>query len=397
LLYENYTRFRSYIDKKSLSKEAVKVLTVIDDYFHENETDLSVDNLVNLFFSKHIEHESFYVLLFDSFQNKPHLDSAKGLLESYRARRIGEELSVAAYDYSQGKSDLHSVLSLTNQLENPEELVETEDFVSDDIEKVLYEQYEKPGLKFRLKTLCKALGSLRKGDFGFIFARPESGKTTFLASELTFMAEQLKDEDGPILWFNNEEQGGKVQLRLIQASLGCTVEELRFATSAKKAEYLKRTKGKLRIVKDDAQIERLYVEAMCKKYNPSLVVFDQIDKLYGFSSDREDERLGAIYIWARELAKKHCPVIGVCQASASGEGKEFLTMGDTANSKTSKAAEADWILGIGARHDFGYEYSRGFAALKNKLNGDPEIEQAYRHGKWQVTIQPQIGRYCDND
>jgi transketolase len=38
--------------------------------------------------------------------------------------------------------------------------------------------------------------------------------------------------------------------------------------------------------------------------------------------------LGDIYIWARELAKEFAPVIGVCQAGASGENKMWLDMND---------------------------------------------------------------------
>jgi replicative DNA helicase len=76
---------------------------------------------------------------------------------------------------------------------------------------------------WRLKSLNTALGSLRMGDFGFVFARPETGKTTFLASEVTFMAEQT---EGNILWFNNEEQGGKVKSRCYQATLGLTTKAI---------------------------------------------------------------------------------------------------------------------------------------------------------------------------
>lgn len=91
-------------------------------------------------------------------------------------------------------------------------------FVTDDLEVLASEVLTTPGLRWRLKTLNEIFGSLRKGDFGFVFARPETGKTTFLASETTYMAEQLSDDAGPILWFNNEEQGNKVKIRCYQAS-----------------------------------------------------------------------------------------------------------------------------------------------------------------------------------
>ncbi len=61
------------------------------------------------------------------------------------------------------------------------------------------------------------------------------------------------------------------------------------------------------------------------------------------------------------------PVIAVCQADGSGEGVKWLNMGNVANAKTSKQAEADWILGIGKTNDEGLEYMRHFCISKNKL------------------------------
>ena len=78
-------------------------------------------------------------------------------------------------------------------------------------------------MRWRLKCLNQSLGSLRKGDFGFVFARPETGKTTFLASEVTRMVQQAKR---PVLWINNEEQSNKVMLRCYQATLGLSNTEL---------------------------------------------------------------------------------------------------------------------------------------------------------------------------
>ncbi|MEX5624037.1 hypothetical protein ABFV62_28325, partial [Pseudomonas syringae] len=70
--------------------------------------------------------------------------------------------------------------------------------MSTDLESLLSKTYDGGGLSFRLSALRKMLGPLRKGNFGFIFARPETGKTTFLASEITHMAEHLPEGAGPI-------------------------------------------------------------------------------------------------------------------------------------------------------------------------------------------------------
>jgi hypothetical protein len=116
----------------------------------------------------------------------------------------------------------------------------------------------------------------------------------------------------------------------------------------------------------------------------------------GFSSDREDLRLGAIYQWARELAKQYnIPVIGVCQADGTAENVQWLNMGHVSNSKTSKQAEADWIVGIGKLEDPAYSKVRYVSVMKNKLTGDADTEPMLRHGKMEVLIDPVIARYQD--
>jgi hypothetical protein len=51
-------------------------------------------------------------------------------------------------------------------------------------------------------------------------------------------------------------------------------------------------------------------------------------------------------------------------------------MNNVANAKTSKQAEADWILGIGAVHDQGWESVRFMNISKNKLFGDSDSDPA---------------------
>ena len=218
-----------------------------------------------------------------------------------------------------------------------------------------------------------------------------TGKTTFLASECTFMASQASS---PVVWFNNEEQGEKVMLRCYQAALGRTLEQLFVSIAEARTAFRNITKGNLKLV-DQASISRTEVEEVCNKIKPSLIVFDQIDKIGGFKADRDDLVLGEIYQWARELAKTFCPVIGVCQADGTAEGVKWLTMAHVANAKTSKQAEADWILGIGRSNDVGYEAVRHFNISKNKLVGDTDTIPDRRHDRWDVLIEPTTARYKD--
>lgn len=339
------------------------------------------------------EHKELYHhILENASQFEVSDEVCAGLAESLSKRERLTALAVAAYEAAEGRGDADTVRKLAENFSNVKQESQSETkFVTDDLEEIYAKTVKEQGLRWRLKSLNQSLGSLRQGDFGFVFARPETGKTTFLASECTHMASQAT---GPVLWFNNEEQGEKVMLRCYQAALGAPLEQLFSSIGGAKEEFQRITGGRLKIV-DQAVLNRREVEDIVGSCKPSLVVFDQIDKLGGFKADRDDLVLGAIYQWARELAKQYCPVIGVCQADGTAEGVKWLTMAHVANAKTSKQAEADWILGIGRSNDAGYEMVRHFNISKNKLVGDEDTVPDRRHDKWDVLIEPGVARYKD--
>jgi replicative DNA helicase len=389
---ENYSNYRNYLKDKEFTKESFKILKVIDKHFQESTEDLTLDDLVNKFFAEH-KPDEYYKAVFENLRNKQPSESFKSLLEAFKTRGIALDLSAQLYEVSEGLKPVTDVFQSIEELKNPVD--ETKyDFVTDDLNDILDECLVKPGLKFRLKFLQQSLGSLRKGDFGFVVARPEIGKTAFLCSEVSHMATQLTEEDGPVLWFNMEDGGKKVKARIVQATLGMTIQEINRDRQGALEKYNELTKGKI-LLHDNVSPNKYFVESMFERYKPSLAVFDQLDKVGGFSADREDLRLGSIYLWARGLAKRYCPIIGISQSDGSGEGQEFLTMANISNSKTSKAAEADWIVGIGAKNEWGSEHIRGISILKNKLIQDPQGGETDRHGKRTVLIRPQIQRYMD--
>ncbi len=348
-------------------------------------------------YAKHAKDKEFYEGVLDALSKQEgSAATARQLLNSLLTRKKLKEISLSAYEAYEGKMELDKFLPLLTSFEVKQTL-ETDDeyeFVSDSLSELVDAAVSTPGLRWRLQTLNRMLGSLRKGNFGFVFARPETGKTTFLASEVSFMCSQLDDQAGPIIWLANEEPGANVKLRVYQAWFGITLEQLLANVPHWEQKFIEETKGKIKIL-DKAIIHRNTVEKLCKKFAPSLLIFDQIDKITGFDNDREDLRLGSIYQWARELAKTYCPVIGICQADGTGEGVKWLTMGHVANAKTAKQAEADWILGIGKQNADGYESIRYLHLSKNKLLGDADTDPHQRHGKCEVFLKPEIARYED--
>jgi hypothetical protein len=384
----HYDKFRHFI--KPTEKEVTNLYDVLDNLMAKYQRDLTIDEYGLSVLSTFPGYTDYLSRVRDS-------DISEDiLLESVRTlqnQQMAYDLALVAIDVSEGRESISKVFDKFKDFETIDTVEETI-FVTDDLEVLYTDTRHKSGLRWRLDSLNKSLGSLRKGDFGFIFARPETGKTTILASELTHMASQLSDDDGPILWFNNEEGGAKVKVRLYQAALGVSLVELYMDRKKSYNSYMRLTKGKIKLY-DSASVTKWQVERIVKELKPSLIVFDQIDKIKGFNADRNDLRLGSIYIWARELAKSYCPVIGICQSDVSGEGKKWLTMDNVAESKTSKQAEADWILGLGKTHELGMEFNRYLHLSKNKLSGDDDTDPSLRHGKLEVLIQPDVARYCD--
>jgi hypothetical protein len=255
------------------------------------------------------------------------------------------------------------------------------------------EKYSTSGLKWKLHTLRVMFGSLRQGDFGFIFARPDVGKTTLITDQCSYMAMQ---SDGMLIHFNNEEAGDKIKNRYYQSVLGITTKDLMANYEFNEKRFKSKTKDQIQIV-DEAHMHRKHIEAVCQRHSPKLIVLDSIDKIWGFGESglRDDLHYKAIYQWGRELAKEYGPVIGSCHASAEGANSKWLTMEDVAYAKTAKQGEADWILGIGHSSKLEDRNMRYLSACKNKQMGDDQTIEKYRHGRLPVRIDAAIGQYSD--
>lgn len=389
-----YRDFRDYLETDLFSEDLQPVLRVLDDWRIEHDGNLNEDDLQNLIYAKYPHNHRGFAQILEQLRNVESPATALEAVKALKQTRMLKDLALKAHQASMGRVDIQEVLNCAQAIEEVPITEEEISFVTDDLEELLKNTVQNPGLRWRLDTLNRSLGSLRKGDFGFLFARPETGKTTFLASEITHMASQLRETDGPIIWFNNEEQGNKVKLRLYQAATGKTLGQILQNPKQAREEYVEIVKDRILLL-DQAKIDRVLVERICRTHTPSMILFDQIDKIQGFKSDRYDLQLGDTYIWGRELAKTYCPVIGVSQADGTAEGVRYLTMNHVANAKTAKQAEADWIVGIGKIHDPNFEFVRFLSICKNKLTGDEDTDPALKHGRFEVEIQPMIARYGD--
>lgn len=398
----NFDKYYSYLLKLNLELETKNFLKTISEYFAENPDveHLSVENLMTFFAVKHpilkkrTVYQTYLTRLGETqIDEKVLEENLNHFLEKYFASEIVVKLT----EVLDGEKFevLDEIQSMLNEFEdNKIKLNKDEDslFVKSDLNSLLEEEVYAPGLRWRLSCLNESVGELRGGSLGHVFARVDTGKTSFIVSEMSFMASQLKDDE-VILWCNNEEKGKRVLFRIYQSVLKCSKDDLKTYTNNAEEEFEKLGGKRIKIY-DEAVIRVEDIEQLLKEYNVRVLVIDQGDKVR-FTGDKDMstvDRLKALYGKFRELAKTYnCDVLAVGQASASGEGKKWLAQSDMDNSKTGKPGELDYAIGIGKTVDDIDSPTcslRYISLCKNKMNNGV-------HGKYEVVFNASCALYTD--
>lgn len=340
---------------------------------------------------------------------------AEGLMRRLVETAMAYDVADSIARYQAGE-EVNLSGELTSFITRYDELVERKIRtlqVLDPIEDLLKAEENDEGLSWRLQCLRRHIKPIVGGDFIVVAARPDKGKTTFIASEVTHMAPQVDmvypGENRSILWFNNEGPGKRIITRNFQSALNATVEDLvklsnqpsvdprwRTLVREKYAEALGGRPGVLRVF-DIHGLWNHEVEDIIRQYKPALIVFDMVDNIK-FGGDianggqRTDQILETMYQWAREIGVRYdCGVIATSQISGDGDGLQYPALGMLKDSKTGKQGAADLIITIGAVNDETLRKSRYIGTTKNKkgrtgVSGSPQVE---------VHIDGDRGRYTE--
>ncbi len=220
--------------------------------------------------------------------------------------------------------------------------------------------------------------------------------TTFLSSEITYMAQQLKDDPRPILWFNNEGLTKRIINLHLCSLFGRTKQQIEDNKDKADDAYLKLLGSHNKIKFYDAhRKDYRFIEKICKKENPALIIIDQMDYVKGFSNKQLQIGYQELYSWARELSCLYCPLIGVTQASSTAryynkdtqerEAKRYLDLSEMHFSQVDKPGAAEIVILIGSHSEA--PKVRYIHVCKNKNTG--------KHLKFECNFKQEIGRYED--
>ena len=397
---DTYNRFKEHVKKHNVSPITLEIFNVLGEYWDNYPTRTEFNYAeFRTFFSivkgRKLKDPSSYEVAFDNL--KEALDKPSPIVKDLLAKLIKTDYATQIYDVclkigTGMGGDLETIEPLLNAYKKEVgSSVEKEDvFVKPSLD-YLSSTVASGGLNWRLKELNVALGPIRRGDFIIIAARPETGKTTFTASEASYMMTQLQPDEH-VIWINNEEASNKVMMRVIQAYHQVTSSDLLANPKDLEADFTANGGDRFLILDDDSGIKSAHkIATLFKEFKPGLIIFDQLDKVHGFKQDREDLRIGQLYEWARDVAKEYCPVIAISQVDGTGEGEKWIQMNQLRGSKTDKIGEADAIITIGKSNEPGMDLQRFIHVPKNKLFGGKETLEAHRC--FEVDIEPAKARY----
>lgn len=384
---ECYDRVKNILTKDMFEGEWEGIWASLVDAHAKYESDITGSELQAYFDTLHpampdntrIRYWELFETLDDDIGTNTDLQERviKDLWIRHRARLISEK----ALDIFLGKStevgDLVKLAQSTAEGSVKDKTTYTE--VDAGLDELLDILTLEPDFKFDWEPLSKHIPGLDRGHFGIIFARPETGKTTFIS----FLAQKFLAQGLTVAIWGNEEPAERTKLRTIQSHFKATRKEL----EESRADYVQKWNstydGTLRVFKCvGTSIQE--IDDWCKINKPDVVFIDQLDKVkIGGKFNRGDEKLKEIYLQAREIAKRNeCLVWGVSQASAEADSMMHVEYQYLDNSKTGKAGEADLIIGIGRTGDRSPENTKRYICIsKNKQNG------------WHGTVECELDMY----
>ena len=294
-------------------------------------------------------------------------DMAHDILTSMHVKEHFRKIANAAVQGANGEeTNFTEIRQLLDNVNENDITTPSFEELKFDLKALLSETSNAGMFPFRLSHFRDRVYGAGRGNFIILFARPEAGKTSYAAYETAgYLREGLK-----VAYFGNEEPINRIYLRTVCSMLEKSTDDIRGNPDQCSADF-EQYKDNLHMF-DCVGMDIADVDAWAAKHKPDIIFLDQLDKFYikgQFS--RGDERLGELYNYGREIAKRNkCLVWAISQCSADGEGLNSIDYSMLAGSKTAKAGEADLIIGIGKNTQLtDNDEVRQFNISKNKING----------------------------
>jgi len=399
---EDYDKYHAIVKRFTKDTDILRIHNWIGEYYKETgDKELAWDSFSTYFLAKNPalneNKQEEYKRMFEKLRLNSGTSLKRVLIETFLQRYHAERIGFMSLEVAEGKrNDLNDIqLELDQYMDvSGKATIIGAEANRKDLEQLLETTSASSGLKWRLEAFNQSFGPLRRGNFALFAGRPDSGKTTLLCSEGSYMAPQLPPDER-LLYFTNEEGGDPVKIRMITSALG--IDRITLEKDKKRYwnEYLMLLGGdpdKILII-DKYDLHVKDIEYWLQHETPGLVCIDQLRKVHGFDDMKGVTRLEKLFQLGREWSKAFAPVLTVSQLGGMAEGTQWPGMSCLYETQTAVQGEMDGIVTIGHVDGSIPENARYLNVVKNKFPtpNDPRC----RHGKHEVVIRPDIARYTD--
>ena len=333
--------------------------------------------------SAHAAPESVQITmhLIEQLRNKPDDTAINGILGQLYELDLSGRAAALIEKYQRGDEvDLAYELSrLAQQAVRSKASATPDDYIKTGIGELLAEVSDDKGLKFRrIAALREHILGLQGGASIAIAARPDKGKTSFIASVLTDFAPQVVDMyrgERPILWLNNEGSGKRIIPRIYQAALGKDLNEIILMSNSNTLvpAYTQAVGGVADLirVKDMHGASLAQIEQVIEAQRPAVVVADMLANFRLSSAVNGANKADAVeQIWQewRELMVRHdCIGMATVQISVEGGNMLYPPYSALKDSKTGIQGATDVIIMMGSLDNPDAQTIRGLSSPKNKF------------------------------
>lgn len=357
---------RTYVAMKLEGEAAAPTLKLISAAEKAKATPQQVDDVVKMLYEK--QYSGNLARLINEYEDGKEVD-----------------LTAETYSLTMGVRKLLGS-SVTNLFKEP------------DIHDLLKKQAADYGLKFRQVSLQTHIkGILPPINIAFC-AAVDSGKTSWLADALTFMAPQCVKmfPDRPIIWLSNEGVTDEIWPRLYSAALEQNGTSMAKLTEKELySKYEQAIGGNRRLIKllDIHGWNMAQIAGLIEEMNPIIVVLDMLANVKTNDGDKKHEKMESLNQEWRELQALH-NFIGIGTVQLSMEGYNMLYPPGTALKETKVGFQGalDIQIMMGKLYDQNQSQLRGFSIPKNKRKvvGRPGDCQA------EVFFDPDTSRFRDS-
>ncbi len=252
------------------------------------------------------------------------------------------------------------------------------------------------GVEWRLEDLNRSIGPLIPGSLVIIGKRPETGGTSFILSELSYMLPQLP-EDKHVLIINNEEDPARLFQRLVGVACAVSTNTVVRDPKTYDSEYSKFLGTKRIDILHGSEIPIQTIETIVRSGNYGVVGVNVLQKVVPHNRRLEDhDKLETLATALRNLGTDTgVSTLCVVQSDPFSEETLYPPASQLYKSKTALQGEGDVIIMIGRLED--KPDIRGIHVAKNKLPGGPKTLPAYRHLKTEVDFNPEIGYFTSRN